>query len=347
MEATAAGGPGGGEGGARRGTPSISVVVPVFEEEAGIAAWLRAIAARIAELTDRSEIVVVNDGSRDGTRAEVLAVAAACRVRYLELSRNFGKEAALSAGLEAAAGEVVLLIDGDGQHPLAVVGEMLARWRDGYEMVYGVRTSRADERAGKRLGAALFYRVLAWGAPIEIPPDAGDFRLMDRKVVDALRGLTERTRLMKGLYAWVGFRSVGVPYEVQPRTAGRSSFDLRRLVRLALTGITSFTTLPLHAVSLAGFLVSAAALGYGGWVVVDKLLFDIAVPGYPTIVASIMFFSGVQLLSIGLIGQYLGRVFDEVKRRPNFIVADAVDQSPLGLAPRAAGAPPLADGAPR
>lgn len=309
--------------------PSISAVVPMFNEAAHAATFLAELRAQLAALTERFEIVVVNDGSRDGTREAVLGVAARCGVHYLELSRNFGKEAALSAGLEAARGEVVVLIDADGQHPVELIPAMLDRWREGQDMVYAVRAHRREESWLKRLGAAAFYGALATGAHVEIPQGAGDFRLLDRKVVEALRRLPERTRFMKGLYAWVGFRSAPVEFEVRPRAAGRSAFSYGRLVHLAITGITAFTNLPLRALAVAGGVVSLAALGYGGWVVVEELVYDIPVPGYPTIVVSIMFFSGVQLFSLGVIGEYLGRVFEEVKRRPNFIVGAAEDRSPL------------------
>lgn len=313
--------------------PSISAVVPMYDEAAHAAAFLTALRAELASLTRRFEIVVVNDGSRDATRDAVLGVASSCGVHYVELSRNFGKEAALSAGLEAARGEVVVLVDADGQHPIESIPDMLARWREGYDMVYGVRAHRREETLRKRMGAALFYGVLARGAHVEIPEGAGDFRLLDRKVVEALKRLPERTRFMKGLYAWVGFRSAPVEFEVRPRASGRSAFGFRRLAALALTGVTAFTTLPLRAVSAIGVAVSFAALAYGAWVVFEDLYFGIAVPGYPTIVTSIMFFAGVQLVSIGIIGEYLGRVFEEVKARPNFIVGEAVDFSPLERRP--------------
>lgn len=321
----------------RSSRPSISAVVPMHEEAGNAAGFLSALRAQLMSLTDRFEIVVVNDGSLDATRDEVLRVAEACRVHYLELSRNFGKEAALSAGIEVARGEVVVVLDADGQHPVELIPHMLERWRAGEDMIYGVRAHRRGETWAKRFGSATFYRLLASGANVTIPRDAGDFRLMDRRVVEALKRLPERTRFMKGLYAWVGFRSAPLEFEVKPRVSGRSSHSYIRLVHLALAGITAFTNLPLRGLAVAGGLTSLAALGYGAWVIFDELVYDIPVPGYPTIVVSIMFFSGVQLLSLGIIGEYLGRVFDEVKQRPNFIVSDARDH---GL--RAPPAPPPA-----
>lgn len=294
--------------------------------------FLRTLREALAALSDDFEIVVVNDGSRDDTRERVLEVADECAVHYVELSRNFGKEAALGAGLDVARGDVVAILDADGQHPPEMLAAMLERWRHGADMVYGVRLHRRHEPWLKRVGAAAFYAAMARAAHVEIPPDAGDFRLMDRCVVEALKRLPERARFMKGLYAWVGFRSEPVEFEPGPRAFGRSTFGLGRLFSLALDGLTSFSTWPLLAVAVVGATVSILALGYGAWVILEEWWYGIPVPGYPTIVVSIMFFSGVQLLSLGVIGAYLGRVFEEVKRRPNFVVADSVDRS--RLAPR-------------
>jgi glycosyltransferase involved in cell wall biosynthesis len=196
--------PAGAASPARAAAPTITAVVPMFDEAENAPRFLPALRAALAALSDRFEIVVVNDGSRDGTRAAVLGVAEACRVHYVELSRNFGKEAALTAGLEAARGDVVIAMDGDFQHPLEALPDMLARWREGYDMIYGVRSSRRDETWTKRAGAALFYGILSHGGDVQIQPGAGDFRLMDRKVVDALLRLPERSRFLKGLYGWVG-----------------------------------------------------------------------------------------------------------------------------------------------
>ncbi len=321
--------PGGPPGADRAARPSISAVVPMHDESDNADRFLASLAATLAGLTDRFEIVAVNDGSVDGTRAAILGAARACRVHYVELSRNFGKEAAVSAGLEAARGDVILVIDADFQHPVEAIPEMLARWREGYDVVFGVRGNRRCEPWVKRRGAAVFYRLVAGTGGDRIVPDASDFRLMDRKVVDALVRLPERSRFMKGLFAWVGFRSTPLTYDAPPRAAGRSSFGYRRLTALAVTGITAFTYLPLRAISLFGVLVSAGALVYGAWVIVETLVSNTAPRGYPTVVVSIMFFAGVQLLSMGVIGEYLARVFEEVKRRPLFIVSDRVDFSPL------------------
>jgi glycosyltransferase involved in cell wall biosynthesis len=318
----------------RPSRPHVSAVVPMFNEAENAALFLAALRDQLAAIASAFEIIVVNDGSADATRAETLRVAPACNVLYLELSRNFGKEASLSAGIDAARGDVVVLIDADFQHPVELIPAMLAKWREGYDMVYGVRANRRDEGRVKRAGTAIFYRLLASGSNVDIPPDAGDFRLLDRRVVEALKRLPERTRFMKGLYAWVGFRSTPIEFEVGERAGGKTSYGLRPLARLAFAGITAFTNLPLRAVSGLGFLVSILAIGYGGYVAIERLIIGNPVPGYATIVVSIMLFAGMQLISIGIVGEYLSRVFDEVKQRPNYVVAEIADHSPLAAASR-------------
>ena len=241
-------------------------------------------------------------------------------VRYIRLSRNFGKEAALTAGIDRADGDVVLLMDADLQHPASLVPEMVRAWQDGADMVCAARSSRADESWPKRLGTAIFYRVVNHNAAVPIPVDAGDFRLMDRRVVDALKALPERNRFMKGLYAWVGFHNVIIPYVPAERHAGTSSFSLRRLSRLAFTGVTAFTNAPLRLWSAVGVVIALGALAFGAWIVVAYLMYGTDVPGWATLVCGMMFFSGVQLLSIGILGEYVGRIFDEVKQRPVYLV---------------------------
>ncbi|MGH8461514.1 MAG: glycosyltransferase family 2 protein [Stenotrophobium sp.] len=308
---------------------SLSCVVPAYNEAGHLAAFLVALRDVVANITPHYEILVINDGSRDNTREITLNAAADCGVRYLELSRNFGKEAALSAGLDHARGDVVLLIDSDFQHPLEMVPEMIGLWQNGYDMVYGVLADRSQDSVLKRVGTNAFYRLMTFGSKITIPRDAGDFRLMDRKVVDALRALPERNRFMKGLYAWVGFRSVAIPFVAADRAGGKSSFSLRRLGGLALSGLTAFTVLPLRIWSLIGFTISIVALLYGIYTVIMTLIFGNQVPGWTTLVVGLMFFSGVQLLSIGILGEYLGRVYDEVKNRPIYVVAHDADHSRL------------------
>ncbi len=252
--------------------PSISLVMPAFNEARNLPAVLASLAEALPALTAQWEIVVVDDGSADDTPRVLAALAARHRgLRWLRLSRNFGKEAALTAGLDRADGDVVVLMDADGQHPPSLLPAMLQAWREGADMVCAVRASRAEESWAKRLGTALFYRLVNAGSPVRIPVDAGDFRLMDRAVVEALRALPERNRFMKGLYAWVGFEVRELPYQPQARAAGRSSFSLRRLARLAFTGITAFSNLPLRLWSAVGGVIAVGALLYGVWVIIDTL----------------------------------------------------------------------------
>ncbi|MBV8247213.1 MAG: glycosyltransferase family 2 protein [Comamonas sp.] len=308
---------------------SLSCVVPAYNEQANLEGFLRALAQTVQTLTPDFEIVVINDGSRDGTHELAMRLAQELPLRYLALSRNFGKEAALSAGIDHARGNAVLLIDADFQHPLEMLPEMHALWQTGYDMVYGVIANRGAESGAKRLGTELFYRLMNSGNSVQLPPNAGDFRWMDRKVVDALKALPESNRFMKGLYAWVGFKTAALPFVPKDRAAGSSSFNLRRLGSLALLGLTSFTTLPLRVWSMVGAVISLIALSYGLWIAAEAMFLGNPLRGWPTLAASIMLFSGVQLLSIGILGEYIGRIYDEVKRRPIYLVAHDEDHSPL------------------
>lgn len=308
----------------RRHRPAISCVVPAFNEAANLGLLLVVLTAQLAALTDRWEVIVVDDGSHDETPAAVAPWLVRPGLRYVRLSRNFGKEAALTAGIDRAQGDLVLLMDADLQHPASLIPEMLQAWRDGADMVCAARASRADETWVKRVGTAVFYRLVNGNASVQIPVDAGDFRLMDRCVVEALKSLPERNRFMKGLYAWVGFNSVIIPYVPAERHAGTSTYSMRRLARLAFTGVTAFTNTPLRLWSGLGVLVALGAIGFGLWIVVGHFLYGSDVPGWATLVCSMMFFSGVQLLSIGILGEYVGRIFDEVKQRPVYLVGSEV-----------------------
>ena len=304
----------------RHGVPAISCVVPAYNEAANLPAMLAQLTAALQALTPRWEVIVVDDGSRDDTEGALRPWLQQDGVRWLALSRNFGKEAALSAGLEHAEGELVLLLDADGQHPLSLLPALLQGWREGADMVCAVRDTRADESWAKRTGTSLFYRIVNAGSPVPIPADAGDFRLLDRRVVDALLSLPERNRFLKGLYAWVGFRTSFVPYTPAPRAQGQTRFSMARLLALALTGVTAFSTLPLRLWSGLCAAVALAALGYGSFIVVEHWFYGNPVPGWPTVVVGLMFFSGAQLLSIGILGEYIGRIFEEVKRRPLYLL---------------------------
>ena len=299
----------------------VSVVIPAFNEAASLPTTLEPLARFLHDNAGSFELLVIDDGSSDGTAATAAALPEEMNITVVQFSRNFGQGAATSAGLDLARGDVVICMDADGQHPLPVAAEMLQHWESGHDMVYAYRRDRRDESRFKRWGARWFYRLIGIGTKVHIPPNASEFRVLDRSVVDALKAMPERTRFMKGLFAWVGFNSYGVPYNVLPRTQGSSSYSRRELVAFAWTGLTAYTAVPLRAASAVGLVLSLGAIVYAVWVVLDKLLFDGQVPGWPTIVASIMFFSGVQLLFIGVLGEYLARVFDEVKARPNYIIA--------------------------
>ncbi|MBF5040222.1 glycosyltransferase family 2 protein [Methylophilus sp. 13] len=308
--------------------PHMTVMVPAYNEEKNIAKTLQNIRHDLQQMSPNWDIVVVDDGSRDQTSLVVQSLVEECRVTLVKFSRNFGKENAISAGLTYAKGEIVICMDADGQHASDLMYTMLEKWREGYDMVYAVRQDREQESPFKLWGSRLFYRMMSSSTHVEIPRDAGDFRLMDRKVVDALCALPERNRFMKGIYAWVGYKSIGIPYTPLPRLHGESAYSKLKLIALAWTGITSFSVLPLRLASLTGATLAILAFAYGLLVVIDALFFHESVPGWPTVVASMMFLSGVQLLFIGVLGEYLARVYDEVKGRPPYIVAEVVTPAP-------------------
>jgi len=307
---------------------SISCVIPCFNEADNLRHLLPRLEETLWATRMRWEIIVVDDGSTDDTAAVAEAWCELTGFRCISLSRNFGKEAALTAGLAAATGDAVVVLDGDMQHSPSLIHTMLAQWNAGAEVVYAVREERSDESRFKQLGSRLFYKLLNASDRFAVPKNAGDFRLMDRRVVDALMSLPERSRFMKGLYAWVGFRAVAMPYTPEPRTAGASSFNARRLFALAIDGLTAFTTWPLRMVSVVGLLFAAPALSYGVYVLLDHLMFGNAVSGWTTIVVSLMFFFGVQMIFTGIVGEYVARIYEEVKGRPLYVVRR---QSGVGL----------------
>ncbi|WBY02591.1 glycosyltransferase family 2 protein [Ramlibacter tataouinensis] len=311
---------GSGHGQRRSGRPSISCVIPCRNEASNLRELLPQLQQVLAGLAPEWEVVLVDDGSTDSTSDLLALWTQRPGFRLIELSRHFGKEAALTAGLEAAAGEVVVIMDADLQHPPQLLPGFLQRWAEGADIVYAVRASREDESRFKRLGTSCFYWLLNGADRFDVPAGAGDFRLMDRKAVDALLALPERNRFMKGLYAWVGFDAVPMPYMPPPRAHGTSHFGALRLVRLSLDGLTAFTTWPLRAVSILGFALALLAFLYGSYLIVAYLLHGHVVSGWTTIVVSLMFVAGIQLVSLGVVGEYVGRVFEEVKARPLFVV---------------------------
>jgi glycosyltransferase involved in cell wall biosynthesis len=315
-------------GGAARhvDAPKISCIVPAFNESENLKTLLPSLAVVLATLTSVWEVIVVDDGSADTTPDLMQSWTQQPGYRYIQFSRNFGKEAALSAGLEAALGDVVICLDADLQHPPSLIPDMLAQWRTGFDTVIAVRANRKDESPLKRLGSSLLYFILGHASRLSIPQDAGDFRLMDRRVVNALIKLPERTRFMKGLYAWVGFKSASIPYQPPERLHGASHFNFMKLLHFAIDGITAFSTWPLRALSVVGALVSLLAFAYGGYLIVEYLEQGNGVSGWTTIVTAMLFLSGVNLLGLGVIGAYIGRIFDEVKQRPLYLVREESGQ---------------------
>jgi len=301
--------------------PALSVVVPVYNEMEVLPEFHRRLAAVLDTLQRACEIVYVNDGSHDGSGALMQQLAAADpRVVAVELSRNFGKEAAMTAGLDTARGEAVIVIDSDLQDPPEQIRAMVDQWDSGVDIVLMQRSSRAGESWLKRWTATQFYRVIGRIGEVDVMPNVGDFRLMSRRAVDALRTCRERTRFMKGLYAWVGFRQVVLQYDRDPRFAGETKWNYWRLWNFALEGITSFSTAPLKIASYAGLLVAMAAFVFGVYVMIKTLLFGDPVQGFPTLITVVLFLGGVQLMALGIIGEYLARVFVEVKQRPLYVV---------------------------
>ena len=300
--------------------PTLSVVVPAYNEAGSLPALMARLAPVLDSLRASWEVVLVNDGSTDATLDAMQRLRAADpRIAIVNLSRNFGKEAATTAGLDHASGDAVILLDADLQDPPELIPELVAAWRNGFDTVYAQRRERAGDTWLKRATAAAFYRVMAQTGPVAVPRDTGDFRLMSRRVVTALGGLRERHRFMKGLFAWVGYPSTAVPYDRAPRHAGHSAWSYWKLWNLALEGITGFTTAPLRVATYFGLMIAAGAVVYLTIIVTRTLLFGNEVPGYPSLLAVILLLGGTQLLTLGIMGEYLARVFNEVKRRPLYL----------------------------
>ena len=305
--------------------PILSFVIPCRDEDATIAETVRSVGTESRRLGRTYEVIVVDDGSRDQTVRAAMMTLSEEPLRVLILSRNFGKEQAMAAGLEAARGEAVVILDADRQEPVSCLETMLDHWDRGDEIVYAVRAARTDESWWKRLGARVFYWVLGHSTSVSIPPHARDFRVLDRKVVDALNAMPERTRFTKGLCAWVGFRTRAVPIEMRPRRYGNTKFGMVRLLALALTSITAFSDRPLRLWTAVGLGVAILAGAYAVTIAVRTLLFGNPLPGWATLVTAVSFLGGLQLLSIGILGEYVARIFTEVKARPGFIVSRTID----------------------
>jgi len=316
---------------------SLSVVVPVFNEADNLKPLVARLVPALERETPDFEVVFVDDGSSDAGMQEIRRLSAADpRLGAVSLSRNFGKEVAIVAGLDAAQGDAVIVMDADLQHPPEVIHRFVELWREGYAVVYGQRQDRAYEGRLKRGFSRLFYRMFARLGETALPEEAGDFRLFDRRAVEALRLLGERARFSKGLYSWIGFNSIGVPFEVGERLHGRSRYSYRKLLHFAWDGITSFSTVPLRVWTYLGFLISLGAIITALYFMGEALFVGIKTPGFPSLIVAVTLLAGVQLMSLGMIGEYVGRIFAEVKRRPLYIVAERVG---IASAPRRPGAP--------
>lgn len=310
---------------ARTGRPELSIVVPVHDEADNLPILVERLKTVLAGAVSSWELVCVDDGSRDGTLSVLKLLSASDpRISAVSFSRNFGKEIAIAAGLDHASGDAVVIMDADLQHPPETILVFLEKWRAGFLNIYGQRASRAGESALKRNLARAFYKLFASFGETELPEGAGDFRLLDRKVVDALRALPERARFSKGLYAWVGFPSIGVTFEVAERQHGETKFRFGKLFSFAFDGLSSFSTVPLKIATWAGVVIAVISTLSAAFFLLRTVFFGTDLPGFPSLIVSIMFFSGIQLISLGMIGEYVGRIFAEVKRRPLYLIGERV-----------------------
>ena len=312
-------------------TVELSIIVPVKDEVDAIGPFIEQVSAVIRALDDPAsksyELLFVDDGSTDGTIEKVRAANASDpHVRAISFSRNFGKEAALSAGLDHSRGQAVVPLDVDLQDPPEVIRDMVAKWREGFEIVYGVRNDRQTDSFAKRLTADLYYRAHNWLSEDKIPEHAGDFRLLDRKVVDVIRTMPERNRFMKGMFAWAGFKQTSVSYARRPRQIGSTKFNSWKLWTFAIDGITSASTVPLRVWSYLGGIIAILSLIYAVFVVIRTLMFGVQVPGYASMMVAVLFLGGLQLLSLGILGEYVGRILVETKQRPLYVVREEIGE---------------------
>jgi glycosyltransferase involved in cell wall biosynthesis len=308
----------------------LSVVAPVYNEADNLRPLLDRLIPVLESCARSFEVIFVDDGSTDHT-LEILRKAhdADPRIRAIALSRNFGKEIAIAAGLDHASGAAAVIMDADLQHPPEMIQSFVEKWREGYKNVYGQRIDRAADSPLRRLLTQRFYRLFDALGETRLPRGAGDFRLLDAKAVAALRTMREHARFSKGLYAWIGFKSIGIPFEVAPRLQGQSKFSYRKLTHFALDGLMSFTTMPLKIWTYVGLATSLLALALASFYIIRTLILGVDVPGFASLIVSITFFGGVQLLSLGILGEYIGRIFAEVKRRPLYLIEERVGLTPV------------------
>ena len=308
--------------------PALSLIIPVYNEEAILAELDRRLKAFLRETGESWEVVFVDDGSRDGT-PDMLHDLAVSEPRYkvISFSRNFGHQVAITAGIDRAEGDAVVILDADLQDPPEVVSEMIQKWREGYDVVYGQRTARYGESLFKRATAAAFYRLLRLLLPIEVPLDTGDFRLMSRRVVLSMRALREQHRFVRAMVSWVGFKQTAVRYERPERFAGETKYPLRKMMRFAIDGITSFSIVPLRVATWLGLFSGFLAIVISVWALFSALAGE-TVPGWATIMIVVALAASAQLVMTGILGEYVGRIYEEVKRRPLYVVADTENLPP-------------------
>ncbi|AXH30219.1 MULTISPECIES: glycosyltransferase family 2 protein [Francisella] len=301
--------------------PRIYAVIPVYNEEALIESFLKELADKLSQITLNYKIVVVDDGSSDGSKGIIQTLVDQLNIKFISFSRNFGQEAAITAGLEASKdADAAIIMDCDFQHPIGVIDQFYSKWCEGYSNVYGVRT-RNDQSTTRSFLSETFFKLSNKLMGVKIPANAGYFRLLDKQCIKAFNSLPENSRFIRGLFAWIGFSSYAIPFEVADRKDGTASrWGYKKLFKLAFTGIFSFSSVPLRLISILGIVISVFALTYGFYIFVQSLFFNGNVTGWPTIVVSIMFFSGVQLISLGVLGEYISRIFDEAKKRPRYII---------------------------
>lgn len=303
--------------------PTVSLICPLFNEEENVSIFLSSVVSVLESCNSTYEIICVNDGSTDRTLDALIEKKEQYKgLRILNLSRNFGKEAALSAGLSVATGEAVIPIDADLQDPPDIIGSLISEWEKGYDVVLAKRVNRSTDHVAKRLSASLFYRFHNLISKQKIPENVGDFRLMSRRVAAEIIKLPENQRFMKGLFSWVGFKTTTIEYERAQRHAGTSGFNAWTLWNFALDGVTSFSTAPLRLWLYLGIVFSTLAFFMGAYIVVKTLFYGVDVPGYASIIIVVLFFGGIQLTSIGVLGEYIGRIYLESKRRPSYIIED-------------------------
>ena len=318
---------------ARPANPLISLIVPVFNEEQSLAVFMDAVVNKLAGL--QLEIIFIDDGSTDNTLLLLRQISSTNgHVQVIKLSRNFGKEAALTAGINLCNGDVAIPVDVDLQDPLEIIHDFISKWQDGFDVVHGVRNDRQNDGFLKRYSASKYYQIFNFISDMKMTPHAGDFRLLDRKAINALRELPERVRFMKGLFTWIGFSTTEVHYRRLKRNRGQSKFNFKRLFRFGLDGVISFSSMPIRVWSVIGMMIAIPAIIFMFYIIIKTLLMGIDVPGYASIVSIVLFIGGIQFITLGVIGEYVGRIFTEVKGRPIYII-EAVSYTHLTLPTKA------------